>query len=150
MRYVGVGRRSVAVIVDTILFFAAAYIMALFVGDVDGISFEITGAPACVWFLLILAYLIVMEATVGATVGKLLVGLRVVKSDESPINWTAALIRNVLRIVDALFVYLVGAISIWTSPKKQRLGDKVANTVVVRTPVIRTKDQARSEIASRY
>jgi uncharacterized RDD family membrane protein YckC len=38
----------------------------------------------------------------------------------------------VLRIVDALPVaYLVGAIFVWTSDKRQRLGDRVAHTVVV-------------------
>jgi uncharacterized RDD family membrane protein YckC len=44
----------------------------------------------------------------------------------------AALIRNILRIVDGLFVYLVGAILVWKSDKRQRLGDRVAHTVVVR------------------
>ena len=37
-----------------------------------------------------------------------------------------------LRMVDGLFVYLVGAILVMTSPTKQRLGYRVTGTVVVR------------------
>jgi len=73
-----------------------------------------------------------LEATQGATLGKRILGLRVVKIDGSPIGWSESIIRNLLRIIDGLFAYLVGAILIWTSPQRQRLGDRVAKTVVVR------------------
>ena len=53
------------------------------------------------------------------------------EADSSPITYGAAFIRTILFIIDGLFVYLVGAILIWTSDKKQRLGDRVAHTVVL-------------------
>ena len=59
-------------------------------------------------------------------------GLKVVTESGAPLEWNAAIIRTLLRIVDGLFVYLVGAILVWTSPTKQRLGDKVAKTLVVK------------------
>ncbi|MFL5661319.1 MAG: RDD family protein, partial [Ktedonobacteraceae bacterium] len=68
----------------------------------------------------------------GATLGKMVVGLRVVKLDGSPISWSESVIRNLLRIIDGIFFYLVGAIFVWTSPRKQRLGDRAASTVVIR------------------
>jgi len=75
-----------------------------------------------------------MEATQGATLGKKALGLKVVKiGNTSPIGWSASIIRNLLRIVDGLFAYLIGALIIWTSPLKQRLGDKAARTLVIRT-----------------
>jgi uncharacterized RDD family membrane protein YckC len=43
-----------------------------------------------------------------------------------------SLVRSLLRIIDGLFVYLVGAILVWRSDMKQRFGDRVAKTVVVR------------------
>ena len=61
-------------------------------------------------------------------------GLKVVTEDGRPIEWGASIIRNLLRIIDGLFVYLVGAILIWTSPMKQRLGDLLAGTVVIVGP----------------
>ena len=63
----------------------------------------------------------------------MIVKLRVVReADGSPIGYGAAAVRTVLRIIDGIFIYLIGAILIWTSDKKQRLGDRVAHTIVVR------------------
>jgi uncharacterized RDD family membrane protein YckC len=121
---VGVGPRFLAVLIDTIIIGVVAGILSAIFRN-SGLSGGITG-------LLTLAYFIVMEATQGATLGKMALGLRVVKTDGSPITWTDSLIRNLLRIIDGLFVYLVGAIFIWTSPLKQRLGDRAAKTIVVR------------------
>jgi uncharacterized RDD family membrane protein YckC len=76
-------------------------------------------------------YYIVMEAACGATVGKLLLGLRVRGADGAPVAVRAAIARNVLRVVDGLFFYLPGAVLVWSSPRRQRLGDRVAGTVVI-------------------
>ena len=133
MEYVGVGRRAVAVIVDGFVYFILAWIIAGATGGTTGSGFELNGGPAFLSFILFLAYYAGLEATRGATLGKMLLGLRVLKEDGSPLDVQAALIRNILRIVDGLFVYLVGAILVWKSDKKQRLGDRVAHTVVVRS-----------------
>jgi uncharacterized RDD family membrane protein YckC len=75
----------------------------------------------------------VLEAVMGGTLGKMLLGIRIVTLDGSRIGWGASIIRNLLRIIDGLpFAYILGAILIWTSPHKQRLGDRVAHTVAVR------------------
>lgn len=123
-QYVGVGPRFLATLIDSILIVIVGYLLNVMLGTVgEGLA-----------GLLALIYIIAMEATQGATVGKMLLGLRVVREDDgSPISWSEAVVRTLLRIVDALFAYLVGAILIWTSPRKQRLGDRVAHTVVIRT-----------------
>ena len=72
------------------------------------------------------------EAMTGRTLGKRLVRIRVVDDEGETIGLSAAIIRNLLRLVDGLFIYLVGAIFAWTSPLGQRLGDRAASTVVVR------------------
>ena len=86
----------------------------------------------CLLALLGIAYYPVMEVLLGGTVGKLVLGLKVVKENGAPVDWGASIIRTLLRIVDGLFVYLVAAIVVWTSPTKQRLGDRVAKTLVVK------------------
>ena len=58
-------------------------------------------------------------------------GLRVVKEDGGKLDWGASIIRNILRIIDGFAFYLVGAIVVWVSKKKQRLGDMAAHTLVV-------------------
>jgi uncharacterized RDD family membrane protein YckC len=130
---VGVALRAVAAIVDTVLLGAVGYFLATVSGGITADGFELKGGPFFLWLIMAMAYFIVMEAMIGATLGKLLVGLRVVAlGTGEPIDWQASTVRNVLRLIDGLFFYLVGAIVIWLSAKKQRLGDRVAGTVVAR------------------
>lgn len=137
---VGVGPRAVAIIIDAILFYIVGYIFALISGDTSGISFSVDGAPACLYFLVAIAYYPVMEVLLGGTVGKMVMGLKVVKEDGSPLDWGAGIIRTLLRIIDALpAFYLLGAILVWTSPRKQRLGDRVAKTLVVKKGAVVTQ-----------
>ncbi len=68
----------------------------------------------------------------GRTIGKLAVGLRVRMEDGTPITMTAAIGRNLIRVADFLpGTYFVGLLAIFTTPRSQRLGDMVANTVVI-------------------
>jgi uncharacterized RDD family membrane protein YckC len=78
------------------------------------------------------AYYTLCEAATGATLGKRMVGIRVVDEDGARVTFGAAVVRNLLRLVDCLFFYLVGAVFALTSPRGQRLGDRAAHTIVVR------------------
>jgi uncharacterized RDD family membrane protein YckC len=135
MEYIGVGLRAVAAIIDTALLFVVGYLIALATGDTSKEGFLLQGVPFFIWLVIALVYYIVMEARSGATLGKRLIGLKVVKLEGgASLDWQASIVRNVLRLIDGLFFYLIGAIVVWTSDRKQRLGDKVAGTVVVRAP----------------
>ncbi len=133
MKYASVGIRLVALIIDGVLFFLLGFVIALFTGDATATGYEMEGAPVFVMFFLGIAYFLFMEGMLGATLGKMAVGLTVRKEDGSLCGIVPALTRNVLRIIDFLpFFYLLGAILIWASPQCQRLGDRVAGTVVVK------------------
>ncbi|MFT5584406.1 MAG: putative RDD family membrane protein YckC [Cognaticolwellia sp.] len=68
----------------------------------------------------------------GATPGKKALGLRVVRDDGTPVDWTASVLRNLLRFADGLpFGYQVGLASIMMSKDFKRLGDIAAGTVVI-------------------
>jgi uncharacterized RDD family membrane protein YckC len=131
MEPIGVGRRAVAVIIDGILLMIVGYALAMILGGATGSGFDLQGGPAFIFFGIALAYFIVMEATTGQTLGKMAMKLKVVKKDGAKLDWQASIIRNLLRIIDGFFFYLVGAIVIWMSKSKQRLGDMAANTIVV-------------------
>lgn len=74
----------------------------------------------------------------GQTPGKRVMQLRVIKDGGFPIDFRAALIRNLLRMVDSLPgvmiapVSLVAFISVMCSSQYKRLGDMAAGTLVVR------------------
>jgi uncharacterized RDD family membrane protein YckC len=105
-----------------------------------------------VWlFIAWIAYYAVLEALFGATIGKALAGLRVVDLQGRRIAWGASLLRNALRPIDALpGGYLLGGILVLTSPLLQRLGDRVAHTLVVPADVVEspplTRDQMRRRV----
>ncbi len=141
LAYVGIGRRAIALFLDSLVLFTAFWVIGYVIGALSGGlvagGFELTGAPALVamlaWFTIGFGYFIVLEARSGQTLGKRLTGLRVMNEDGTPITMSTSIIRNILRIVDGFMVYAVGAVSIAISGKNQRLGDHVANTVVVRS-----------------
>jgi uncharacterized RDD family membrane protein YckC len=131
--YVGLGLRFVALIIDGIILGILGYLIGAVTGGTSGAGFELEGGPAFLYYLLSFLYYILMESFMGGTVGKLALGMRVELEDGSPITIGASIIRNLLRIVDFLpFAYILGMIMISTSPLKQRLGDRVAKTVVIK------------------
>jgi uncharacterized RDD family membrane protein YckC len=82
-----------------------------------------------------LGYFFFQEGLWGATLGKRLFGLRVVRLDGQPAGWLPVLWRTILRIVEVnpiLFGALPGGLAVTWSKRKQRLGDMLARTVVVR------------------
>ncbi len=133
MEPIGVGKRAVAVLIDTILLGIVGYLIAAVSGSTSATGFDLAGAPFFLWVAIGLAYYIVMEGTKGATLGKMAMKLKVVKEAGAAIDWQAAIVRNVVRLVDGLFFYVVGAIAVWCSKKRQRLGDMAASTIVVST-----------------
>jgi len=80
-----------------------------------------------VWLL----YFTYFEGTSGQTLGKKIMGIKVVKENGDQPSFMDALIRTILRIIDGIAFYLVGFIVILVSEKKQRLCDMAAGTIVV-------------------
>jgi len=136
MEYAGVALRFVAVLIDGIVLIPLLLVLALVFGDRYSTTENGThsvGVTAGGWcpFLVIFAYYVASEALTGKTIGKRAVGLRVLDVSGDPLGLGQAFVRNVLRIVDAFLFYLVAAISVWTSSERQRIGERVANTVAV-------------------
>lgn len=73
-----------------------------------------------------------LEGMLGMTLGKRLCNIMVLKADFTPCGPGAGFLRNLLRVVDSFFYYLVAVVSLAGTLKWQRLGDLAAETVVVR------------------
>ncbi|MEM7244757.1 MAG: RDD family protein [Acidobacteriota bacterium] len=93
------------------------------------------------WLLLIFVltwgYHVVFEVLLGgASPGKRALGLVVVHEDGTAVGWRSSLLRNLLRFVDSLPMspfptYGFGLLSCLVSPDNQRLGDRLAGTLVL-------------------
>ncbi len=136
MQIASLGMRVFGAIVDIVILFLAFSAIGYATGmgpegDGIGFSFDATYSPAVL--ALGFAYYIVPEALWGATPAKFVLGMRVVsEGDGSKIDWVKSIIRNLLRIIDGLpALYIVGFLIALGSQKTQRLGDRVAKTVVI-------------------
>jgi uncharacterized RDD family membrane protein YckC len=132
VRYAGVARRMVAYIIDLLIGLLWMAPLSQRVRTAAGTSYHLYNGRLGLSFAIYVVYALLLEKLAGGTVGKLVLGIRVRMEDGSPITWGASIARNLLRFIDFLpFFYLVGAIVAWTNPQRQRIGDKVAKTVVV-------------------
>lgn len=130
-----VGRRIGAALLDIVLLAVLFVVVGIALGGAetdDGqASIFLEGGDAGIYFLLVLLYYFVTEAAWGRTVGKHVLGLRVARTDGSDAGAGRVAVRTVLRIVDTLpFLYLLGLIVVLVTPRKQRIGDLAAGTVV--------------------
>jgi len=134
----GVLRRGIGFLLDfvflSIFFFPATY---LYSGKwVMGPEEHLWGIsdPICLVFMFIIsAYFILMEAYVGWTVGKKILGMRVTDVAGQKIGLSKSLIRNLLRLVDGLPAFsILGIILIASSEQGQRFGDRIAKTYVAK------------------
>jgi uncharacterized RDD family membrane protein YckC len=137
-RMATLGDRLIAFALDTIFLFAIFLTADAWAfmrwGIVDGAELKLTLAAllvagsfnATIFFL----YFWLLEAGFGATLGKAIVGIRVIQTTErNPL--AAFAIRNLLRAVDGLGCYLVGVMIAGCSRIHRRLGDMCAGTVVI-------------------
>ncbi len=84
-----------------------------------------------VWGLIAaLLYHTVAEGIGGATIGKLLIGHRVVNADLRPAGALAAFMRSLAYFLDSLFFGIPAYSSMSESSLHQRIGDKWASTIV--------------------
>jgi uncharacterized RDD family membrane protein YckC len=148
----GIGSRFLAVLTDTIIQIVAELVLLLlFVLVVSAAQRSALGQlsdTSAKWFvagvflfhfLLYWGYFSLFEAFWnGQTPGKRLLKVRVIKDSGRQITFFEALARNLLRIVDLQFGYLVGVICMLCNKQQKRLGDFVAGTIVVHE---RTEEQ---------
>jgi uncharacterized RDD family membrane protein YckC len=145
VQYQGVAIRFVALLIDAIILGIISYIL-IFIFAASAITVDTsTGAvsigPAyyaavALGIVIELLYFTLLLGRYGQSVGMMVVKIKVVsEADSGPITYGAAFIRTILLYIDEIpyaIPFLLGAILIWTSDKKQRLGDRVAHTVVLK------------------
>ena len=136
----GIGSRFYAALIDTglltLISLVGYYVNRRFISELGDIGGNWLGALGGILvFAIFWGYYIVFEVTAnGQSIGKRVLGLRVIKEGGYPIGFADAAIRNLVRIVDFLpFFYGVGLICMLVNKNWQRLGDLAAGTLVIKT-----------------
>src|SRR5439155_1382265 len=137
-----VGSRAAAALVDTVVTalgsLALWWLVVVIILARPGAALE--GWLLAVVLLLLgfglLGYFILLEALNGGrTLGKQLLGIRVVMETGRAVTPTAAIVRNLVRLLDCYFPllpFLPGLVMVFLHNRNQRLGDLAAGTIVVR------------------
>ncbi len=127
MQYQGVLVRGIANSIDQLIIGVPLYL--LLTGVLEYTQESSLGIVA----LILIMYFILLEALYGQTLGKKLFKIKVMMSDGKKCTFMGSILRNFGRILDALLGgYLLGIIIMILTPQKQRIGDLLAKTVVVR------------------
>ena len=143
----GIGSRFLASLLDTLLILLLQIVVILVFVLVLS-AFDLLGETIAAWVYAVLGivgsiffwgYYIFFEMLWnGQTPGKRWVGLRVIRTDGTPITLSESFIRNLTRLVDFLpAMYGIGIISMFLDKQSRRLGDLAAGTLVVhdRAPI---------------
>ncbi|HUK20493.1 MAG TPA: stage II sporulation protein M [Gemmatimonadales bacterium] len=137
----GLGSRILAALCDAAILAFLAFALVVGVGAVlPQADARLSGTLVTVVitlaaFTLFWGYFLLFEGLHrGRTPGKQLLGIRVVMDTGHPLTFSAAAVRNLVRVVDAqpVFFYIVGLAFVLLHRENRRLGDIVAGTVVVR------------------
>jgi uncharacterized RDD family membrane protein YckC len=110
-------------------------ISRVFVGETREGSLWVMAIAVLITFLIIFGYFVIFETIwSGQTPGKRWMKLRVIQEDGRPISFFSALARNLIRGADLMPppFYSIGIVSVFASVRAKRLGDYVANTVVIK------------------
>src|SRR5207245_516828 len=137
----GLGTRVAALAIDTVLVAVAEALLTLFLimlfgsESLDSMESWTAALLVFVYSFGTITYFTLCEGLGdGRTIGKRVLGIRVVLDTGRPITLGAALVRNILRLVDLTFPLgpLPGLLLVFFQKSNKRLGDIVAGTIVVR------------------
>lgn len=77
-------------------------------------------------------YFTFFEYVLCASPGKLLLKVKVVNEESSQCDFMGAFTRNIIRTLDLILLYIPSVVMIEISSKRQRIGDYIAKTAVVK------------------
>lgn len=129
----GLGRRGLALMVDSLAAIAVAsainFVLARLLPEAVGGAVSLT-----LGFAVLSGWHVLFELRQGGrTPGKQILGLRVVDAAGLPLLPAQSVVRNVARALDALpLFYGVGAAAAALDPWRRRIGDRLADTLVIR------------------
>lgn len=126
--------RIVAALIDFAIVCLIAFVMCYLFGEHqidDGtLSFKISGFPAFILFCMLFSLISIQEGLTGKTIGKRILKIKVLKKDSSESTLGSSIIRHLFDAIDMIFG--IGLIIAVSGKKKQRIGDLVAKTIVVK------------------
>jgi uncharacterized RDD family membrane protein YckC len=129
VKYAGFWIRFAALLLDIIVLTAISLILRVAIGV------DLVNPPAGVALLetgISIAYYVVLTVMLGQTLGKMALGIEVVRQDGKPISWGWILLRETIGKLVSMFILFIGFIMAAFDSKKRALHDRMSNTYVIK------------------
>jgi uncharacterized RDD family membrane protein YckC len=135
LEYAGFWLRLGAAVFDMVIVLLLLFVLySLFITCAAEITQRRIFIMAVVAGIVAIVYFIGFWIWRGQTPGKMIAGIKIIRTDSSPIEWTHAVLRYLGYIV-CFLTLTIGFIWIAFDERKQGLHDKIADTYVVKLPV---------------
>jgi uncharacterized RDD family membrane protein YckC len=132
------GRRFVQYIIDIIIYGIVAALISWALGDrgtggVHALLVVVDVVVVVAWYLVYWAYIPLRRD--GQTLGMSVLGIRIISANGGPASFVQLAVRSILLVLFGLVSVIVGFIVMMCSRYRQRTGDHMAHTMVVRARV---------------
>jgi len=132
------GRRFVQYIIDIIIYGIVAGLISWALGDrgtgaVHAVLVVVDVVVVVAWYLIYWAYIPLRRD--GQTLGMSVLGIRIISANGGPASFVQLAVRSILLILFGIVSVIVGFIVMMCSRYRQRTGDHMAHTMVVRARV---------------
>ncbi|MBK7409622.1 MAG: RDD family protein [Saprospirales bacterium] len=153
--------RLFAFLIDFFLIATLYYILLVFLISTVGtllsaasgllLSFLVYFLPLFIFLFYCFSFEVYLH---GQTIGKRMIGIKVVRLDGKEPGLTDYLLRSIFYLIDVVFSSgIIASLLIGSTPRHQRLGDLTAHTTVIRVPSnlpYRLRDVLRIESLEDY
>jgi uncharacterized RDD family membrane protein YckC len=142
LRTAGVPSRLLASALDLLVQMVALFLLSMLFGAVASTGNEAQAAAMFIVVLLLvgLGYPVLLETLLrGRTLGKMALGLRVVRDDGGPIRFRHAFVRGLVGLIvekPGISWGAVGVLTALLNERGKRLGDFAAGTIVIQERVV--------------
>ncbi|NQX66597.1 RDD family protein [Paenibacillus alba] len=129
LQYAGFWIRFVAVLIDGIAI-QAVFLILSFITNSSPLKPSL--GMSVLQYAISWSYSVILTVLLGQTLGKMIMGIRVVRKDGLPNTWASILLREIIGKIVSAIILCIGYIMAGIDSEKRALHDRMAGTRVVR------------------
>jgi uncharacterized RDD family membrane protein YckC len=131
-QYAGFWLRFLAAAIDGIVLWAASALTFDLIRKAQGIGRWDFSWVDIVEFIAEAAYFVILTVVYGQTLGKMVVGIRVIPQEGGANRWGAIILREVIGKFVSAIILLIGYLMAAFDSKKRAMHDRIAGTYVIK------------------
>ncbi|GGA03456.1 putative membrane protein YteJ [Paenibacillus marchantiophytorum] len=129
LQYAGFWIRFVAVLLDGIAI-QAVFVLLSFIVNIS--PFKPNLGMSVLQYAISWSYSVILTVLLGQTLGKMIMGIRVIRKDGLPNTWGSILLREIIGKIVSTIILCIGYIMAGIDSEKRGLHDRMAGTRVVK------------------